>query len=437
MIDKQTQERILVILGEMQKDITDAVSLQKMRSSNEYISFFREMKGVVQKQLSPERQECYHARLDSLIAILGKMEQKHAAGKKQRAECAQLLKELEEEIRGEKELKKIIVFLPYNASMWDSMESVWRVAQADEEHCNAYVIPIPYCDKRADGSPKKWHCEADKFPKDVPVLDWKRVDLQKLHPDVIVVHDPYEETNRVTSVESRYYTKNLRNCTDKLVYIPYFVFAEPNLNNKGSVTYISKFALQPGVVWSHLTIVQSEAVREIYIRALSEQPGSPDRAFWEKRILGLGSPKIDKILSIRKEDFALPEEWRRVISGKKVILYNTSLTDALNQEERLLGKIRDVIETLRQSKDATLWWRPHPLLEVTLRAMRPKIIKGYEEIVANYRKEGWGIYDDTSEMHRAIAYSDAMYGDGSSIAILYRMTGKPVLVQNYGVLSSS
>ena len=34
------------------------------------------------------------------------------------------------------------VFLPYKASMWDSLESVWKAADEDPD-CDAYVIPIP------------------------------------------------------------------------------------------------------------------------------------------------------------------------------------------------------------------------------------------------------------------------------------------------------
>ena len=34
-----------------------------------------------------------------------------------------------------------IVFLPYNSSMWDSLESVWMAAAADED-CDTYVVPI-------------------------------------------------------------------------------------------------------------------------------------------------------------------------------------------------------------------------------------------------------------------------------------------------------
>ena len=51
--------------------------------------------------------------------------------------------------------KKVLVFLPYKASMWDCMESVWRAAVEDEEHCKVYVVPIPYADLNPDHSVKE------------------------------------------------------------------------------------------------------------------------------------------------------------------------------------------------------------------------------------------------------------------------------------------
>ena len=36
-----------------------------------------------------------------------------------------------------------VVFLPYKAAMWDSMESVWTAAN-DDPNCTCYVIPIPF-----------------------------------------------------------------------------------------------------------------------------------------------------------------------------------------------------------------------------------------------------------------------------------------------------
>ena len=62
-----------------------------------------------------------------------------------------LLKEIKNSILYDiNDSKKEVVFLPYKASMWDSLESVWKAADEDPE-CDAYVIPIPYYDKNPDG----------------------------------------------------------------------------------------------------------------------------------------------------------------------------------------------------------------------------------------------------------------------------------------------
>ena len=51
-----------------------------------------------------------------------------------------------------------------------------------------------------------------------------------------------------------------------------------------------------------------------------------------------------------------------------------------------------------------------------------------------YRQEGWGIYDDSSDIDRAVVLSDAYYGDASSVVQVYQKTGKPVMVQSVSVL---
>jgi hypothetical protein len=61
--------------------------------------------------------------------------------------------------------------------------------------------------------------------------------------------------------------------------------------------------------------------------------------------------------------------------------------------------------------------------------MRPHLYAEYKEILSTYQQEGFGIYDDTPDLNRAIAWSDAYFGDGSSLVPLYQATGKPVLFQ--------
>lgn len=69
--------------------------------------------------------------------------------------------------------KKEVYFLPYKASMWDSLESVWEEYEANEEW-NAYVMPIPYYNRKQDGSLGELHWEGEIFPKNVTITDYNR-----------------------------------------------------------------------------------------------------------------------------------------------------------------------------------------------------------------------------------------------------------------------
>ena len=163
---------------------------------------------------------------------------------------------------------------------------------------------------------------------------------------------------------------------------------------------------------------------------------SVGKEYWEAKILGLGSPKVDKVFSTRKENAEAPKEWLKVIekpdgSWKKIIFYNTGLTALLRHEEKMLVKMRDVFRIFKENQDeVALLWRPHPLIKAAIKSMRPRLREEYERIVAEYKKEGWGIYDDTAEMDRAIALCDAYYGDHSSLVRLCKEAGKPVMIQD-------
>ena len=75
------------------------------------------------------------------------------------------------------------------------------------------------------------------------------------------------------------------------------------------------------------------------------------------------------------------------------------------------------------------------MIKATVESMRPQLWIEYDKLVRKYREEGWGIYDDSSDIDRAIALSDAYYGDGSSVVQMYQQTGKPIMMQNVDVIA--
>ena len=114
-----------------------------------------------------------------------------------------------------------VVFLPYKAAMWDSLESVWMAAAADE-NCETYVVPIPYYERNPDGTFSKYHYEGEELPDYVPVTYYENYEIEKRWPDIVYIHNPYDQYNYVTSIDPRFYSYELKKRTDMLVYIPYY-----------------------------------------------------------------------------------------------------------------------------------------------------------------------------------------------------------------------
>lgn len=339
--------------------------------------------------------------------------------------------------------RKEIVFFPYKTSMWDSLESVYLAAKEDKT-CDVYCVPIPYFDRNADGTLGEMHYEGKNYPENIEITDWEIYDLEGRRPDEVYIHNPYDEANRVTCVHPRFFSSNLKKYTEKLVYIPYFVSPEIAPDNQKAIDGMKHFIILPGVLYADKVILQSENIRQIYINELSkamEAAGKTvERKALEEKFLGTGSPKLDKVKNSKAEDVEIPKEWEKILQKpdgtiKKSIFYNTTVVALLGNDERMLEKIKSVLQIFKeQQEEVALIWRPHPLIETTIKSMRPKLWEEYSKIVEQYKREGWGIYDDTPDMNKAIMLSDAYYGDESSVIQVYQETGKPIMVQNVYVI---
>jgi hypothetical protein len=348
------------------------------------------------------------------------------------------IKKLESTFSSEVKIKLEVLFLPYKVSMWDSLESIYLAAK-DDPGCDAYVMPIPYYDKK-DGKFTEMHWETD-YPQSISLIDYRKYNIEERRPDIIFIHNPYDDCNIVTCVHPDFYSQKLRNFTDCLVYVPYFVGDGINIQEH--------FCTLPACIFAHKVIVKTEQEREIYVRVYkhfarnNDVPERFDRL--EDKFLALGSPKLDKAINAKREDYQIPPEWERLVkNNKKVVFYNTSIGSLLyhtvegnKPSNRYLQKLKNVFEFFKKQNNAVLLWRPHPLLENTIKSMRPWLEKEYAEIVDKYKTEGYGIYDDTQDLNRSIAMSDMYYGDGSSVVQLFETAKKPIVWQAIGMLSAS
>ena len=321
-----------------------------------------------------------------------------------------------------------VVFFPYQLSMWDSLESIYLAAKEDPE-CDAYVVPIPYYEKNPDGSLGKMHYDGNQYLESIGAVDWQSYDIEERHPDVVFTHYAYDDMTNNASVHPNFFSKRLKQHCEMLVHVPYFVVAGEKVEEY--------YGYLPGILYADRVIAQSEAVRQSFISHYKKYDkergwkGQFGKA--EEKFIALGSPKFDKVINAKREDFELPEDWERLISKpdgtrKKAILYNTHMFKWLNEGEQYFKKIRHVFETFRNRDDIVLWWRPHPNTELNFRTKRPDLLSEYAGVISEYIEGGWGIYDDTPDLHRALAWTDAYYGDWSSLVTMYGVTGKPVMI---------
>lgn len=388
---------------------------------------------------------CLEEYCETVFRIFEELEENDRSGDRVYKILHRQLIKIKNAVKSNIRVRKEIAFFPYKASMWDALEGVYLAAREDAE-CDVYCVPIPYFDLMPDRSLGQMHYEGGEYPKDIEITDWQTYQFEERMPDEIYIHNAYDNFNLVTSVHPRFYSHNLKKYTDKLIYIPYFVLNEIDPDNQRAVDSMKHFVWLPGVVNADLVIVQSEKMKQIYVneylKAAKESGFTGehlDRRYLEKKISGAGSPKLDKVRRMKREDLEIPEEWLKVIQKpdgayKKVLFYNTSISALLQHNEKMLEKMERVFEIVKEHQDGiALLWRPHPLIPSTIRAMRPQLWEKYSRIVAAYRQEGWGIYDDSADIDRAVVLSDAYYGDGSSVVELCRKREMPIMIQSVDI----
>lgn len=410
------RDRIIELLQTLE-EATEFIHKTDLQSHDFVYADFKNglesIRNTFKESFSEETYRQYNKKLLEINTSLdGIYEKKQSNGNtsKETRLIKRIFKNLEKDLLNEEEVKLEVLFIPYKYSMWDSFESIWEAAEADTR-CNAYVMPIPYYDRDDEGRMTTFHYEVENFVENnIPVISYEDYNYIERRPDVIYFHNPFDENNAVTSVTPEFYSSNLKHYTKELVYVPYFIASSYD-------NYESAFpvGLPPGIQNASTIILQSENLKEIYMAN-----GVPER-----KIQVLGSPKIDFILKMDKENKVhVPQEWKEKIGDKKTVLLNSTIGRLLNEEnymDDLASNIREII----QNKEVVLLWRPHPLLEATIKSMRPHMLKDYLELKEYVQAHG--ILDMEADVKPSFIVSDGLLSDSSSIIRSYIVTEKPIL----------
>uniref|UniRef100_UPI0006D19B90 hypothetical protein n=1 Tax=Clostridium sp. NkU-1 TaxID=1095009 RepID=UPI0006D19B90 len=191
-----------------------------------------------------------------------------------------------------------VVFMPYKASMWDSLESIWQACREDDR-CECYVMPIPYYE--FDSQTNRWvyHYDGDQFSEKIPIVHYQDYSLEQICPDIAYVHNPYDDCNLVTRIEPKFYSGELKRYVRKLIYVPYYITS--GLVPKEHLSF---------PVYRHMDymVAQSEYSKHSCLGM-----------YYYDKILPFGSPKLDRVIRLCREDILIPDAWKPLLNGKKNI----------------------------------------------------------------------------------------------------------------------
>lgn len=327
-----------------------------------------------------------------------------------------------------------VVFLPYKTSLWKYMKPVWEEC-SNQPGVNVYVIPIPYYEKNAVGEMVTEHYDGDMFPDEVKTIDYKTYSFRTHLPDVIYIQNPFDDDNLTFAVNPYHYAKNLRKYTKELIYIPPFVEEEIKEGDGRSYKAMNQYVLSPGVVYADKVLLQSENMKKMYLRKLTDFFGEDSEAFWESKLVPKPSVYIAAEAKSAKRDIDMPDKWRRMIvksdgSARKLILYYTSVSGLAEYGDEMLCKIRQVLEVFKRNSEVILFWYHDRLIDTTISKYSPKLYEEYMKIVEGFKLEKYGIFASEEDVALALELADAYYGDSHWIIQKFRNNGLPVMIQN-------
>lgn len=175
---------------------------------------------------------------------------------------------------------KEIIFLPLKYSGWKNMKSMVGFFKARNDY-KVYVSPVSWYrkDDLLDLIKEPVN-ENEQIARETEIVPLEQIQLDVHTPDVIVTQNPYDEFSTGISVDPVYYSRELQKYASKVVYIPWFSVDETEMENEVYTRISGSYIQMPGVARADYVFTDSEKMRDLYIRKLTEMSGSALQARW-------------------------------------------------------------------------------------------------------------------------------------------------------------
>lgn len=328
---------------------------------------------------------------------------------------------------------KTVLFLPWKGYMWESMAGIYRAAK--DLGYRVIVSPVVYADRDIDGTPGDYIIDIDMIPSEVDLTDPAELDIPGIHPDAIFIQYPYDEYNDSCVSDERYFARNLFRYTPDLVYVsPYDMDDIYSDDNRG-LEFFPDFGIVPGVFYSDRVYLQSDILRDLYVREWTRMAGEDTASVWDNKMRFAGNIRDDELLSDVYGMFDFPDDWSDFImrpdgSRRDMIMYHPQSGLPSSQGEAILRKLEDDIGIMNKYRDeyVFLWYRDESL-DIYFNEVRPDLNDAYLQLKERFVKEHTGIMDDSGDIVRAVTVSRAYIGDPGSLVPVYKRAGRPVMLR--------
>lgn len=272
--------------------------------------------------------------------------------------------------------RKEVVFIVHKSEEWKYVQWYFNNTK-NVEKMDAYIVAVPYYYKKYDGTCYDAKYELEKIKQvvrsfngtDENVVDNEQFDIALHHPDFIVIQNPCDEWNNTITLAKDYYSSTLQKLTDKLVYIQSFKveeFTEESYREWHNMKY---YCTMPGVVRADEVYVQSESMRRLYIKKLTEFTKENMRGVWENKIYNV---KLYMKGNNRSANFTrhINDE---LLYRKKIAFY-VQIGSIIEYGVQMIKKLESVIEVFAGNKNIVeIVWVCDKEHEVYLRNYNGKI----------------------------------------------------------------
>ena len=354
-----------------------------------------------------------------------------ASAESKYAECDEEVKDtfasISEAIDSEIVNRRSVLFLPVKAKHFGSMRMAYEMEAATPD-TDVYVMPLPYYYKEYDGSFKdEMHIDTEEFIKaNISVTDYSRFDLSLLCPEKIYINSAYDEYNMAVSVDTRFYARNVKKYTEKLIYIPYFKLMEFDRANYPCWYNMQYYCTVPGVVMADKVYVQSENTRKVYIDKLNEWAG-------DEKYTDIWEQKIDVYDDGFKEH---SEDELRDAGSKNTIVWFVSAGSLAEFGDKYIEKAYRNLDVFALSKDKLkVLLISEPFLDEMIKTYSDELYKKWTGFIDEFNRSGIGevVSQVEDQSVEALLKANAYYGDPSYICKDFIAMKKPVMLQNVEV----